>query len=130
MSIKMLVSIAAGGAIGAVGRYAVMSAVGHLHLLEKPFPLGTLTVNILGSFILGSLVEIMALYWSPSPELRAMVVVGGLGAFTTFSTFSMDIYYLGTRGDLAGAWLYISLSIILGVGAFFGGIYLFRTLFA
>jgi len=130
MSLKMIFFIAAGGAIGAVGRYAVMSAVGSLHLLDKPFPLGTLTVNVVGSFILGAILEVSAQYWSPSPEIRAMVVVGMLGAFTTFSTFSMDVYYLGTRGDMGGAWLYIALSIILGVGAFFGAIHLFRAIFA
>jgi len=130
MSLKMILFIAAGGAVGAVGRYGVMNVVGQLHLFEKPFPLGTLAVNVLGSFILGAIVEISALYWSPSPEVRAMVVVGMLGAFTTFSTFSMDVYYLGTRGDMSGAWLYMALSIILGVGAFFGAIHLFRALFA
>lgn len=126
----MILFVAFGGAIGAVGRFAVMSAVGQLHLLDKPFPLGTLTVNVVGSFILGAIVEISAHYWSPTPEVRAMVVVGMLGAFTTFSTFSMDVYYLGTRGDMAGAWLYITLSVLLGVGAFFGAIHLFRALFA
>ncbi len=126
MSVNMLLYVALGGAFGAVGRFLVMSQVGQM--IGHGFPYATLVVNILGSFILGAFLEISALVWSPSPEIRAMVVVGMLGAFTTFSTFSLDVYTLINRGDMSMAWLYIAVSVLLSVGAFFAAITLFRYL--
>ncbi len=126
--VKMLLAVAAGGAVGAVGRYLVVSAVGHI--FGTGFPLGTIVVNVVGSFVLGALIEALALVWSPSPELRAMVVVGVLGAFTTFSTFSMDVVLLYERGALGQAALYIGASVILSIGAFFLGLSLLRSALA
>ncbi len=126
--VKMLWAVAAGGAVGAVGRYLVISAVGHI--FGTGFPLGTIVVNVVGSFVLGALIEALALVWSPSPELRAMVVVGVLGAFTTFSTFSMDVVLLYERGALGQAALYIGASVILSIGAFFLGLSLLRSALA
>ena len=126
--VKMLLAVAAGGAVGAVGRYLVVSAVGHI--FGTGFPLGTIVVNVVGSFVLGGLIEALALVWSPSPELRAMVVVGVLGAFTTFSTFSMDVVLLYERGALGHAALYIGASVILSIGAFFLGLSLLRSALA
>lgn len=126
MSLNILAYVAAGGAIGAVGRFLVMNQIGQS--FGHGFPYSTLVVNVLGSFILGSIMEISALVWSPTPEIRAMVVVGMLGAFTTFSTFSLDVYYLVNRGEMASAWLYIAVSVLLSVGAFFGAVALFRQL--
>lgn len=117
--------IALGGAIGAVGRYAVVSAVG---ALGHGFPYGTLVVNILGSAILGGLVEVFALYWSPSQELRAMIVVGMLGAFTTFSTFSLDVVTLFNRGEAVLAFAYVVASVVLSVGAFWLGMSIMRQI--
>ena len=77
---------------------------------------------------LGALVEIGALAWSPSPELRALLVVGVLGAFTTFSTFSLDVAALIGRGAHAAAGAYIALSVVLSIAAFFAGLHLFRSL--
>ena len=126
--VKILLAVAAGGALGAVGRYLVVSAVGHL--FGTSFPLGTIVVNVVGSFVLGALVEAMALVWSPPLELRAMIVVGVLGAFTTFSTFSMDVVLLYERGALGPAALYIGVSVILSIGAFFLGLSLLRSALA
>ena len=84
---KLLLAIAAGGALGALGRHFMMVQVGHW--FGTGFPLGTIVVNVLGSFTLGVLIELMALVWSPSMEIRAFLTIGALGAFTTFSTFSM-----------------------------------------
>ncbi len=126
--VKMLLAVAAGGAVGAVGRYLVVSAVGHI--FGTGFPLGTIVVNVVGSFVLGALIEALALVWSPSPELRAMVVVGVLGAFTTFSTFSMDVVLLYERGALGQVALYIGASVILSIGAFFLGLHLLRSAMA
>ncbi len=126
--VKMLLAVAAGGAVGAVGRYLVISAVGHI--FGTGFPLGTIVVNVVGSFVLGALIEALARVRSPSPELRAMVVVGVLGAFTTFSTFSMDVVLLYERGALGQAALYIGASVILSIGAFFLGLSLLRSALA
>lgn len=121
----MIAAVAAGGALGAVGRYAVVSQVtlwaGH------GFPFGTLAVNILGSFAMGVLVELGALVWQPSPELRGFLVVGVLGAFTTFSTFSLDVAVLYERGELLYCAAYIVGSVVLSVGAFFAALALLRS---
>ena len=125
---KMLLAVAAGGALGAVGRYLVISAVGLV--FGTGLPLGTIVVNVLGSFVLGALVEAMALAWSPPPELRAMLVVGVLGAFTTFSTFSMDVVLLYERGALGQAAVYVGASVVLSIAAFFLGLALLRSVLA
>ncbi|MDH3239510.1 MAG: fluoride efflux transporter CrcB, partial [Alphaproteobacteria bacterium] len=94
---KVLFAVAVGGAAGAVARYLVMSAIGAV--LGSGFPYATLTVNVVGSFILGLILETSALVWSPGEALRAFLVVGVLGAFTTFSTFSLDVAVLYERGE-------------------------------
>jgi len=92
----------------------------------RDFPWGTLAVNILGSFILGTLIEAMALVWSPGQEVRALLTVGMLGAFTTFSTFSLETILLIERGHTAAAMGYIASSLLLSVGALFLGLRLAR----
>jgi len=124
MSPGLLLSVAAGGAIGAVGRFVVMNAAGHW--LGHGFPNGTFIVNILGSFLLGAFLEISALAWSPSAEVRAFIVVGFLGAFTTFSTFSMDTYFLLQKGNPLPIVLYVVGSVVAGVLAFVLGMVVFR----
>lgn len=124
MSWSTVLAVAAGGAIGSVARYGTMSAIGPW--LGGTFPHATLAVNVLGSFTFGALVEIWAQVWSPSQELRALIAVGFLGGFTTFSTFSLDAWFLIERGDTAGAALYAVLSVVLSVGGFVAGLYLLR----
>ena len=121
---KILLAVAMGGAVGAVGRFLVMNAVGSQ--LGHGFPWGTFTVNLVGSFILGALIEISALHWSPTPEMRAFLVVGVLGAFTTFSTFSLDTYTLIDRGQTGAAAAYVGGSVILCVLGFWAGIAMLR----
>jgi fluoride exporter len=121
-----VLAVAAGGAIGAVGRYLVMSGVGHW--LGHGFPLGTLVVNVLGSLAMGVLVELGALVWSPSPELRAMLVVGLLGSFTTFSTFSLDVVVLVGRGANFAAMGYVVASVVLSIAGLVLGMALVRGL--
>jgi CrcB protein len=116
----MLLAVAAGGAAGSVGRFVAMSMFG------AAFPYGTLAVNVTGSLVMGVLVEGWALAWSPTPELRALLAVGVLGGFTTFSTFSLDVAVLMQREELGVAALYMVVSVVVSVGALFAGLYLVR----
>ena len=125
---NMVLAIAFGGAVGALGRHFVN--VGMVAWSGHGFPWGTLAVNILGSFVMGALVHIMAVSWSVSPELRALLTVGGLGAFTTFSTFSLDAVALYERGQLMLAAGYVLASVIGALGALVLGIRLARLVIA
>lgn len=111
----MILSIAAGGAIGALGRHWISAGVQNWTGVQ--FPLGTLAVNILGCLILGTLVVLMALVWSPSQELRAFLTVGMMGALTTFSTFSVEVVLMMERGEWLHAGLYVAASVLLSIGA-------------
>ena len=123
---KMILAVAAGGAFGAVARYLVMVGVGRI-LGPHDFPWGTLTVNVVGSILMGILIEVMALTWSPSQEVRALLVVGVLGAFTTFSTFSLDVAALFERGQTLYVAAYVAGSVVLCVGGLFAGLHLMRV---
>ena len=124
----MIAAIAIGGALGAVGRHLVGAHM--LRMLGSGFPWGTVTVNVVGSFVLGALIETMALRWSVGPELRAFMTVGVLGAFTSFSAFSLDVAVLSGRGALVPAGLYVIASVSLSILALFFGLWLFRQLLA
>ena len=126
LSSKLLISIAAGGAIGAVGRYVVATYVAQATAGE--FPYGTLTVNIVGSLIMGALVALLGVAWSPGPEVRAFLTTGVLGAFTTFSLFSLDLAAMIERGDMLSAGAYATASVLLCLGGFFLGNHLIRAL--
>ncbi len=125
---KNLLAVAAGGAAGAVARYGVYLLAGRL--LGTGFPSGTLVVNIAGSFIMGILVEGMALAWTLGMETRLFLTVGVLGAFTTFSTFSLDVALLYDRGKTGLVVIYVLASVICSVGALFAGLYVMRRLLA
>ena len=125
---KIILAVAAGGAVGAVARYLVVTQVGLW--FGTGFPLGTIVVNVVGSFVMGVLIETMALVWSTSQELRAFLAVGILGAFTTFSTFSMDVALLYERGALGQTAVYIAASVIFSILGLFAGLHVMRTLLA
>ena len=124
MAAKLLLAIAAGGAIGALGRHWVAGWV--MAQTGMGFPWGTLTVNVVGSFTMGILVEVWALHWSPDPALRAFMAVGVLGAFTTFSTFSLEVALLIERNQWTPALGYVLGSTLLSVLALFAGLRLVR----
>jgi len=124
---QTILAVAAGGAFGAVARYLVMIGVGRL-LGPHDFPWGTLTVNVVGSVLMGVLVEVLALVWSPSQELRALLVVGVLGAFTTFSTFSLDVVALTERGQTLYAAAYVTGSVVLCVGGLLAAMHVMRMI--
>lgn len=116
-----LLAVAAGGAFGALSRYGIMNLVGLTN-----FPYATIIVNILGSFILGALLEANALYLNISENTRLFIVVGALGAFTTFSTFSMDSINLIQKGELLKAACYITATVTLSIFAFFAGMWFIK----
>ncbi|MGH6895652.1 MAG: fluoride efflux transporter CrcB [Geminicoccaceae bacterium] len=121
-----LLAVAAGGVIGTVARYLVYVAAGQL--LGTGFPYATLMVNIVGSVAMGALVETMALVWSTSTAMRLFLATGMLGAFTTFSSFSLDFAVLFERKDFALCAVYTIASFALSVGALFAGLHLIRRL--
>jgi len=118
--------VALGGAVGAVGRYGVSIFV--TSIAGFGFPYGTLCVNIIGSLVLGIFIEVSALAWSPSHEIRTFIVVGVLGSFTTFSMFSLDVVSLMTRGETVPALIYMASSVLLSIGAIWLGLMVTRVL--
>lgn len=125
---KLVLAIAVGGAFGAVARHFVGQQVSHL--LGQGFPWSTLAVNVAGSLVMGVLVEAMALNWNVSPEIRALLTVGVLGAFTTFSTFALDAVSLHARGEDLLALTYCVASVVLCVGGVFAGMRAVRLVLA
>ncbi|MEQ9145129.1 MAG: fluoride efflux transporter CrcB [Parvibaculaceae bacterium] len=121
----MLVAVALGGAVGATGRY--LFAAQALRLMGPGFPWGTLGVNIIGSFIMGVIVESLALRFHVSPEVRAFLVTGVLGGFTTFSAFSLDMSLMIERKEIALPALYAFGSLGGAVLALFLGLWLTRA---
>jgi CrcB protein len=79
---------------------------------------------------LGAVIEVIALTWSPSEALRSFLVIGLLGSFTTFSTFSLDAMTLIERGEFLSAASYIIASVVVSVAALFFGMIIFRHLLA
>ena len=128
MTLKILLFVAMGGAVGAVGRYSATLAI--TQWTGGGFPYGTMFVNILGSLLLGFLLAAISLNWSPSPEMRSFLQVGVLGAFTTFSTFSMDAYDQMTKGQYMEMAMYVGGSVIVGILAMVMGVTIGRQLFA
>lgn len=122
-----LLYVAFGGGIGAALRYLWMGAVART--LGNDFPYGTLTVNILGSVLMGVGVGVLARMASEhDAAYRAFLMVGLLGGFTTFSAFSLDAVTLIERGAWGAAFLYALLSVALCVGGLFAGLYLVREM--
>ncbi len=122
----MIIAVALGGGLGAVGRYLLSGAVNQA-TLDSGFPWGTLSANVLGSFIMGAVVESASLVWQPSPELRAFITAGVLGGFTTFSSFSLDFAQLTEIGELGAAMAYLLASVSLSILALFLGFYVMRV---
>ena len=123
---KQLIAIAAGGALGAVMRYAMSNAV--YSLLGRGFPYGTLAVNVVGSLLMGFLFVWLVERSALDAIWRAALLVGGLGAFTTFSTFSMETLNLLEEGALLPALLNVLLSVVLCIAAAWGGVLVARQL--
>ena len=116
----MFLAVGAGGALGAMARYAVAAQA--LHFMGPHFPWGTLIVNVVGSLLIGVLAEALALRFSITPEMRVFLVTGFLGGFTTFSAFSLDVVNMAERGDMLNAAVYVMASVTLSIGALLLGL--------
>lgn len=106
-----LLAIAIGGAVGAVLRFMVSTSVHRV--MGKDFPYGTLTVNVLGSLLMGFLFIMLVERQISSIELRSGILFGVLGAFTTFSSFSFETLALMESGD----WVKAMMNVLLSVSA-------------
>ncbi len=125
---RILMLVAAGGAIGSVARHLVN--VGFGRVVGAAFPWSTLTVNVAGSFVMGLLADLILRKFGGSPEMRAFLATGVLGGFTTFSAFSLDTANLIGRGDSAVAIGYIVASVAISLAALYAGLALSRALFS
>ncbi len=121
-----ILAIAAGGAVGAVMRYWVSTGV--YNLVGRGFPYGTLAVNVAGSLLMGFLYVLLLERMTTGPELRAALLVGLLGAFTTFSTFSIETLNLIEQADFVKAGLNVLISVVACVGAAWIGLIIGRQM--
>lgn len=118
--------VALGGAIGAVLRFGV--GLGVLRLAGPGFPVAILTVNVIGSFLMG-LFAVFAFHKGVE-HLNPFVMTGIFGGFTTFSAFSLEAFTLYERGDVGQAMMYIGLSVILSLVALAIGVWCARAVWA
>ena len=119
-------SVALGGAIGAVARFGV--GILAVRLTGPGFPVGVLSVNILGSFLMGALVVYLG--QKSLTHLNPFLMTGVLGGFTTFSAFSLEAYTLFERGEVTQAGLYVGLSVVVSIAALIFGVILMRSILA
>ncbi len=120
------VAIAIGGVLGCWSRFAQTNLVQTVY--GRDFPYATLTINVMGSFLMGFLFIETSERLTLAPALRTGILTGFLGGYTTFSTFEMETLLLAEGGDLVKSALYVVLSVGLGVLAAFGGSYIARNL--
>ena len=125
---KFLLLASAGGALGAGARHLVNLGMGRL--LGTAFPWGTLTVNIVGSFLMGVLIEYLLLRGGTAPEMRTFLATGILGGFTTFSAFSLDVALLMQRKEQGLALLYIAGSVGISIAMLYAGFAVARQVLA
>jgi fluoride exporter len=118
-------AIALGGALGSVLRFALNEAVSAR--FGRAFPWGTLSINVIGSFLIGLLAVLLIERWEVSPAVRLGLMVGVLGGFTTFSSFSLEVVNLMENGAFLRALLYVLASVSVCVVAAAAGIHLGRT---
>jgi CrcB protein len=119
-------AIAIGGVLGCWARFAQTNLVQAVY--GRDFPFATMSINVIGSFLMGFLfIETLERLTIP-PALRTGLLTGVLGGYTTFSTFEMETLLLAEGGELLKAALYVVLSVGLGFAAAFGGAYIARHL--
>lgn len=122
--VKVMV-LSLGGALGVNVRYWMGAWISRWASPQFPWP--TFTINVSGSFAIGFLAVLLA-RWLPHPNIRLLVIVGFLGGYTTFSSYSYETITLAERGELALALVYVTSSVILGLAAVGSGVALARML--
>ncbi len=123
-----MVMIFIGAGIGGVLRNAVNMLA--MRLFGMHFPIGTMAINIVGSFVIGLVAGWLTFRaeWAWSYHARIFIITGILGGFTTFSSFSLDTALLVERGEMGLAALYVGGSVALSLVAVFGGLTIMRAL--
>lgn len=124
---NQLLVIALGGSLGAVTRFWVSNAI--YGIFGREFPHGTLFINVSGSFLMGFLTELLLQRFPVAVEYRAAILIGFLGAYTTFSSFALETYFLIDQGAYFKALANAFLSVVLCVGAVWIGLVWARTIF-
>jgi len=122
---QTILFVGIGGFVGAIVRFLLSSFV--QKSAETFFPIGTLSVNLLGGFLIG----ILALYFEQhlNPEYRALVIVGFLGGLTTFSTFSYETVLLLENASYTKALLNIMINVVFSIGATILGMMVYKKFF-
>ena len=121
-----ILAVGIGGAFGAMARYLIN--ISPLSNIFQKFPFPTFTVNIVGSFLIGFLVVLFADKYTAHENLRIVILVGFLGAFTTFSTFELEIFELVRERYFVIAFTYLFLSVLVGFIGVLGGAWLAQKL--
>lgn len=119
-------AVAVGGALGSIARYALSTWI--FDISSHKFPYATLAVNVLGSFFMGILFVIIVEKAALPTEMRSLLMIGFIGAFTTFSTFSLDALGLWQNGHIFMSVLYMLATVILCLIAISSAIWLTRLL--
>ena len=120
------IAVAVGGAFGAVARYAISTWI--FDSTSHKFPYATLSVNVLGSFVMGIFFVLILEKGLLPPEWRGVLMIGFLGAFTTFSTFSLDALGLWQNGHLFLALVYALGTVVLCLAAITVAVWLTRLM--
>ena len=123
---KVLLAVAIGGAIGAIARFQLSQSF--IKSFSGDFIYNIMVANIVGCFLMGVCYEFMNLKMNVGVEWRAFFMVGVLGAFTTFSSFALDVFILVERGNFLNASMYILSSVVFSIVGLFIGIYIMRTI--
>lgn len=121
-----LIAIAIGGAMGAVSRYGLNSMITNKAVTS--IPIGILSINFLGSLLMGIAFALFAHLWDGSQTLKAFLMIGFLGSFTTFSTFSLESFQLIERHAYVEAAIYVFGSVLLSIGGLFLGLFLTKQI--
>ena len=121
-----LLAVALGGALGAISRYSLNAFI--IQKLATSFPIGIMSINIVGSLLMGTFFALFTHLWDGSQTLKAFLIFGFLGSFTTFSAFSLDTFNLIERQAYMEAFLYVFGSVLLSVGGLFLGLTLTKQL--